>query len=98
MITIGSCDDHDIVRAGIISVLPMDIRCVLETATLDAFISGYKNAAPDVAVIDLNLPDAPGSAMITRIKEAFPNARLVVYSTRDRSEPLNLPMSKDRGF
>lgn len=45
-------------------------------------------AHPDVRLVllDLNLPDSQGLASITRLREAAPEARLVVLSADDRPE------------
>lgn len=45
-------------------------------------------AHPDVRLVllDLNLPDSQGPASITRLREAAPEARLVVLSADDRPE------------
>lgn len=83
MITLAICDDHEMIRAGILSVLPKDIKCVLNARSLDDFLAGYAQASPDVSVIDLALDPAPGASVVATVREKFPDARIIVYSMRD---------------
>lgn len=83
MITLAICDDHEMIRAGILSVLPKDIKCVLNARSLEVFLAGYAQASPDISVVDLALDSAPGAAVITTIRAKFPDARIIIYSMRD---------------
>jgi len=83
MIRVAICDDHEIVRAGIVARLPADMSCVLSSSSLDDFLARYKDAAPQVSVIDLSLSNVLGASVITQIREKFTDARIVIYSVRD---------------
>ncbi|HEY0189840.1 MAG TPA: response regulator [Kofleriaceae bacterium] len=42
--------------------------------------------APDVVLIDVNMPDAPGERTIAIAREVAPRARLVLYSAWEESK------------
>jgi DNA-binding NarL/FixJ family response regulator len=58
-IRIGIADDHPVVRAGVVSMLGKepDIRVVSEPGAGGQVERLMADAAPDVLVLDVNMPD-----------------------------------------
>jgi DNA-binding NarL/FixJ family response regulator len=77
-------DDHPIVRAGLQRLLAaepdMEVR---EAASGKAALSIFREQRPTVVVLDLNLPGIGGLEVITRLKIADPQARVLVLSIHD---------------
>jgi two-component system, OmpR family, response regulator len=42
--------------------------------------------APNILLIDVNMPDAPGDRMVAMAREAAPGARVVLYSAWEESK------------
>jgi two-component system, NarL family, invasion response regulator UvrY len=73
-------EDHPIVREGCRRLL--QVRPGLEVIEASNAAEGLSAAAdaPDVVVLDLNLPDMRGLDLLTRLREVSPAARLIVFS------------------
>jgi len=54
--------------------------------TIHDMASEAKLFAPDVVLIDVNMPDAPGDRTIAIAREAAPGALLVLYSAWETSK------------
>ncbi len=77
-------DDHELVRAGIRSLYPtvdgLPIQW-LEAATLDEGLQLYReDGRVDAVLLDLNLGDCKGLQGLRRFMQAFPQARVAVFS------------------
>lgn len=77
-------DDHELVRAGIRSLYPtvdgLPIQW-LEAATLDEGLQLYReDGRIDAVLLDLNLGDCKGLQGLRRFMQAFPQARVAVFS------------------
>lgn len=77
-------DDHPIVRAGLRRLLAeeagMEIR---EAADGREAMTVFREQAPDVVILDLNLPGLGGLEIIKRLKSIDPRARILVLSMLD---------------
>jgi DNA-binding NarL/FixJ family response regulator len=77
-------DDHELVRAGIRTLYPTlgGLRIEwLEAPTLDDGLRLYRERAPiDAVLLDLNLGDCKGLQGLRRFMQAFPQARVAVFS------------------
>ncbi len=74
-------DDHDIVRQGVrrlLSTLP-DAQ-VIEAATAAEGFDHYTREKPDVVVLDINLAGGSGLALLERLRQSDPKARVVMFS------------------
>jgi two-component system, NarL family, invasion response regulator UvrY len=77
-------DDHPIVISGCRALLAGDADIEVSEASdgetgFDAFVA----LAPDVAVIDINLPGLSGFELARRILRRDPAARIVIFSMND---------------
>jgi len=78
-------DDHPIVREGMAAIITLqpDMTMVGTAATGREAIQRYEELRPDVALVDLRLPDMSGFDVIKAIRDKFPNARIVVLSSHE---------------
>jgi len=74
-------DDHDIVRQGVrrlLSILP-DSE-VSEAGTVEEGYEVYMRVKPAVVVLDINLAGGSGLELLTRLRSADHDARVVMFS------------------
>jgi two-component system NarL family response regulator len=76
-------DDHSLVRIGLASVIGAtpDLEICGEAETGTGAVDLYRSLRPDVALVDLRLPDISGVVVTERICEEFPDAKIVVLSS-----------------
>lgn len=85
-VTVTVVEDFPIVRSAITDALSRDARlevldsCADAKALLDALVM----REPDVALVDLHLPDMDGPKLIGRIRRLHPDVRIVVFSACER--------------
>ncbi|MFN8581692.1 MAG: response regulator transcription factor [Gemmatimonadaceae bacterium] len=81
-------DDHAVVREGVRQVLLADsgFEVVGEAATARAALEVVGALAPDVVLLDINLPDDSGLRVAARIREAHPDVRVLMLSVNDDRE------------
>lgn len=79
------CDDHPVVRAGLVGMLASqdDLEVVGEAADGAAAVRMHASLEPDVTVMDLQMPLHDGVSAITKIREEHPAARILVLTTYD---------------
>jgi DNA-binding NarL/FixJ family response regulator len=78
-------DDHPIVRDGIAAIINLQPDMVLAgaAATGGEALERFFELRPDVALVDLQLPDMSGFDLIKKIKDKSPNARVIVLSSHE---------------
>jgi DNA-binding NarL/FixJ family response regulator len=78
-------DDHPVVRDGIGAIINLqpDMMLAGAAATGGEALERYFELRPDVALVDLRLPDMSGFDLIKRIKNKSPNARIIVLSSHE---------------
>lgn len=76
-------DDHPVMRAGVVAVVAgqHDMSVIAQAGNCAEALEAYKRHRPDVAIVDLRLPDCEGAELIERIRAEFSQARIVVLST-----------------
>ena len=75
-------DDHRIVRDGLKTLLAdePDLEVISEASNGYDAIEKVQTFNPDIAVVDLSMPDMDGLELIKLLKEKFPNCKTVVLS------------------
>lgn len=79
-------DDDDMQLELVERGLSRDGFEVRGVTTIADMASEAQNFAPDVILIDVNMPDAPGDRAITVARDAAPGAKLVLYSAWEESK------------
>jgi DNA-binding NarL/FixJ family response regulator len=76
-------DDHPVVRDGVAAIIDLqpDMTMAGTAATGGEALERFVGSRPDVALVDLRLPDMSGFELIKRIKDTSPGARIVVLSS-----------------
>lgn len=88
MIRLVLIDDHAIVREGYRRLLERraDLQIVGEADSADTGYALCAAQTPDLALIDLSLPDASGLYLVQRLLQRDPGTRVLVFSMH--REPL----------
>jgi DNA-binding NarL/FixJ family response regulator len=77
-------DDHEVVRAGLRSLLAgTDIRIVAEAASGEAAVRMAQKHRPDLALLDIRMPDGDGLTALGRIKLDQPKLPILMFSGYD---------------
>jgi two-component system invasion response regulator UvrY len=75
-------DDHELIREGIKKIVRpnADLKIVGEAADLNQALALIAQVRPDVAVLDISLPDADGLDGLAALRLHFPALRVVMLS------------------
>jgi len=78
-------DDHAMLRAGLRLLIGSqhDMTVVGEAGTLREAIDAAAKLLPQVVVLDLSMPGGSGVAGVQRLREAAPDARILVLTMHD---------------
>ena len=77
-------DDHEVVRCGLKNLLAgTEIEIVAEVATGAAAVKYALENDPDVALLDIRMPDGDGLTALGRIKLDKPDMPILILSTFD---------------
>jgi DNA-binding NarL/FixJ family response regulator len=84
-ITVLLADDHAVVRKGIRDFLEEDdaIEVIAEASTGAEAWSLLTRRLPDVAVLDIRMPEMTGIELTRRIKETYPEVRVLILTAYD---------------
>ncbi|HWI72188.1 MAG TPA: response regulator transcription factor [Baekduia sp.] len=76
-------DDHDIVREGVRAALSSDprIEVVAEAASGKDALRAVRQSLPDVALVDLRLPDMRGEDLTRELVRDFPSTKVIILTT-----------------
>jgi DNA-binding NarL/FixJ family response regulator len=80
-IRVGYVEDHDAVRKSIETMLGR--RGCVVTASAATAADGYaamEASPPDVAIVDINLPDEPGGVLVRRLLARHPDLKVLIYT------------------
>ena len=78
-------DDHPLVREWLTNLLDQlnDLKVCGEAASAETALDGIRASKPDIAIIDLSLPEGSGLTLIKSIKAEIPETAIVVLSMHD---------------
>jgi DNA-binding NarL/FixJ family response regulator len=83
LIRILTVDDHPLLREGIAALVNAepDMKLIAEAVNGEEAIEKFRLYRPDVTLMDLQMPSMNGVDAISRIKDEFPNAHIIVLTT-----------------
>ncbi len=86
MIRVLLADDQAMVRGALATVLGLeaDIEVVAQVGTGDEVVAAAKETAPDVALLDVQMPGMDGLAAAAELKTALPACRVIICTTFGR--------------
>src|SRR4051812_28582971 len=89
-ITVFLVDDHELVRRGVAEMLEADpgIRVVGEAGTVEQGRGRILATSPDVALLDVRLPDGSGIDLCRDLHGAAPDVRCVMLTAYDDDEAM----------
>jgi RNA polymerase sigma factor (sigma-70 family) len=81
-------DDHGVVREGIRTVLEAsdDFDVIAEAATGEEALRLIAEHDPDVAILDITMPELSGIEVITRLRERAARTSVLILSMHDHPE------------
>ena len=94
-------DDHEVVRRGVCDLLESEpgIRVVGEAGTAAAALARIPAARPDVAVLDVRLPDGDGVSVCRDVRSRMPDlACLMLTSFSDDQALFDAVMAGAAGY
>ncbi|GII92118.1 response regulator transcription factor [Sinosporangium siamense] len=101
MIRVFLVDDHEVVRRGVAALLSSegDIEIVGEAGTAEQAIARIPAVKPDVAVLDVRLPDGNGVTVCREVRSRVPDiACLMLTSFTDDDALFDAVMAGASGY
>ena len=88
-------DDHALVRRGARGLLQSHSgwRVVGEAASGTEAVEMAKKLEPDVAIVDISLPEMDGVQVTRQIRDALPNTKVLVLTMHDSDEVVQNALS-----
>ena len=88
MIKIGIVEDNRTVREGFETLINRTpgLQCVCTCATVAEALRKIPPAAPEVVLMDIQLPDATGVECTAKLKERLPALQIVILTVYEDSE------------
>ncbi|MFI9152449.1 response regulator [Streptomyces sp. NPDC053367] len=89
-ITVFLLDDHEVVRRGVHDLLndEPDITVVGEAATVEQALARVPALRPQVAVLDVRLPDGDGVTVCRELRSRMPDLACLMLTSFDDEEAL----------
>ena len=90
MISLLLVDDHEVVRMGLRSLLEQteDIRVAAEAGTAAEALAQARAVHPDVALLDVRLPDGDGVEVCRTLRDELPGTRVLMLTSYADDEAL----------
>ncbi|HSS61074.1 MAG TPA: response regulator transcription factor [Candidatus Limnocylindrales bacterium] len=86
MIRVLLAEDQGMVRGALASLLGLepDIEVVAQVARGDEVLAAAQSVAPDVALLDIEMPGATGLEALAQLRGALPGCRILILTTFGR--------------
>jgi two-component system response regulator DevR len=83
-------DDHEIVRSGLVALFEATDGFAIagQAATAAEALERIRRCRPDVAVVDVQLPDGSGIAVCREISSELPDVRCLILTSYDDDEAI----------
>ena len=83
-------DDHALIREGLAATIgrQRDMLVVSQAANGREAVELWKDRRPDVALVDLRMPEGNGVTVIQQIRDLDPLARIIIQTTYDTDEEI----------
>ena len=83
-------DDHALFREGLVSLLSLqhDFTVVGEAEDAEGAVAQVRALAPDIVLMDIELPGEDGVSATARLKNEMPGVTVVMLTVHDESETL----------
>ena len=83
-------DDHPIVRQGLVAILQdqSDMDVIAEADNGRQAIELFRQHQPDIAIVDLQMPEIGGVEAIATIRAEFPRACIIMLTIYDTDEDI----------
>ncbi|MFY0689377.1 MAG: response regulator transcription factor [Cyclobacteriaceae bacterium] len=90
MIKVLLVDDHKVVRDGLRATFLSrpDLQVVAEAGSCEAAISEVARVKPDLAFVDLKLPDGNGADLIAKLTAIAPDLKCIILTSDPNSTDL----------
>ncbi len=89
MVRVFLVDDHEVVRRGIADLLESeDLQIVGEAGSVAEALARVPAVRPDVAVLDVRLPDGNGVELCRELRSRLPDLRCLMLTSFDDDEAL----------
>jgi DNA-binding NarL/FixJ family response regulator len=89
MMRVVVADDHSLFRDGIISLLEAaDYEVVAQVGDGKEAVEAVRRYRPDLALLDVSMPNTNGLEALRQIKEEFPATSVVMLTVSDADEDL----------
>ncbi len=87
-------DDHQVIRSGVRGMLSAcaGFEIVGEASNGRQAVEMYEKYLPDVALVDLRMPEFEGVEVVRRVRLRHPNARIIILTTYDTDEDIDLAL------
>ncbi len=83
MIRILLAEDQGMVRGALATLLGLeaDLEVVAQVSAGDAVVAAAREAEPDIALVDIEMPGMDGLAAARELHEALPGCKVVILTT-----------------
>lgn len=82
MIKVLIADNHPIIRMGVRNVLETatGFKVVADVSTTTELFEKIEKAAPNVVILEMDIPEVNGIATLRRMKKEYPDVKVLMYS------------------
>lgn len=101
MVRILIADDHDVMRRGIRNLLEMNVgwEICAEAATGREALDLARQTKPDIAVVDLTLPDIYGLDVARDLSHSLPQTQILIFTMHESEQLVREVLSSGaRGY